>query len=170
MKTLRIGALVLGSVVLQSLLARLAGGAAFDLVLVAVVAVGLYYGRVAGLVSGVIGGLVQDALGGGILGLSGLGKCIVGYVTGIAGTQFIVTQTTPRGIVFLGATFLNSACFMGLSVLLGLRRFDRPVFDVSVQAVVNAAMGVLLFFVIERAPTARERWRAAVERRRRRRR
>jgi rod shape-determining protein MreD len=170
MKTLRIGALVLGSVVLQSLLARLVGRAVFDLVLVAVVAVGLLYGRVAGLAAGAVGGLLQDALGGGILGLSGLGKCIVGYVTGIAGTQFIVTQATPRGIVFLGATFLNSACFIGLSVLLGLRRYDRPVFDVSVQALVNAAVGVLLFLVIERAPTARERWRTMIERRRKRRR
>jgi rod shape-determining protein MreD len=170
MKTLQIALLVIGSVLLQSLLTLLFGGAVFDLVLVAAVIVGLLYGRVAGLLAGAAGGMLQDALSGGILGLSGLGKSLVGYLAGLAGTQFIVTQAMPRGLVFLGATFLNAACFMGLSVLLGLRQYDGPFFEVAVQGFVNAGAGVLLFYALEQAPTLRARWNESLEFRRKRRR
>jgi NhaP-type Na+/H+ or K+/H+ antiporter len=64
---------------------------------------------------------------------------------------------------------LNSACFIGLSLLLGLRRYDNPVLEVLTQAAFNAAMGVLLFYVIEFMPTAREQWNVMLERRRKRR-
>ncbi|MGE5198381.1 MAG: rod shape-determining protein MreD, partial [Rhodospirillaceae bacterium] len=140
-----------------------------DLVLVAVVAVGLRHGRVAGLLTGTAAGLIQDALGGGMLGLSGLGKCVAGYVAGVAGTQFIVTQWLSRGFLYFGASLLNSACFMGLSMMLGLRRFENPLVEVGTQAAVNAAAGVLLFYVIEFMPTARVQWSLMRERRRKRR-
>jgi rod shape-determining protein MreD len=136
---------------------------------VAVVAVGLLHGRLAGLLTGTAAGLLQDALGGGMLGLSGLGKCVAGYLAGVAGTQFIVTQWMSRGFLFLGASLLNSASFMGLSALLGLRRYDNPILEVVTQAVVNAVVGVLLFYGIEFMPTIREQWNAVLERRRKRR-
>ena len=169
MSALRMAALVLGAVLAQSALSRSGGGAPGDLVLVAVVAVGLLHGRVAGLLTGTAAGLLQDAVGGGVLGLSGLGKCVAGYVAGIAGTQFIVTQWLSRGFLFLGASLLNSACFMGLSLLLGLRRYSNPLLEAATQAAVNAAAGVLLFYVIEFMPVAREQWNAVLERRRKRR-
>jgi rod shape-determining protein MreD len=169
MTALRMAALVLAAVLLQGALARSGGSAPGDLVLVAVVAVGLLHGRVAGLVTGTVAGLLQDALGGGMIGLSGLGKCVAGYLAGVAGTQFIVTQWMSRGLLFAGASLLNSACFMGLSRLLGLRRYDNPALEVLTQAAVNAAVGVLLFYVIEAMPTARERWSVLLERRRKRR-
>jgi rod shape-determining protein MreD len=166
---LRASAFVLAAVVLQGLLARYGGGAITDLVLVAVVAVALLYGRVAGLAAGTVAGLIQDALGSGIIGLSGLGKCVAGYLTGVAGTQFIVTQPMSRGMVFMGASLVNAAFFVGLSILLGLRRYDRPVLEAAVQAIVNAVLGVLVLSVIEFAPAAKERWAAVLERRRKRR-
>ena len=169
MTALRMAALLLAAVMIQGVLPRTARGAPGDFVLVAVVAVGLLHGRVAGLFAGTAAGLLQDALGGGMIGLSGLGKCAAGYLTGVVGTQFIVTQWMSRGLLFLGASALNSACFMGLSVLLGLRRYDNPLLDAATQAVINAAAGVLLFAVIEFAPTAREQWMLLLERRRKRR-
>lgn len=169
MKVLRVVAFVLGAVLLQSVLSRFAGGAAIDLVLVAVVSVALLHGRVAGLVAGTLAGLLQDALGGGILGLSGLGKSVAGYLTGVAGTQFVVTQAASRFLVFLGATALNGLSFIGLSVLFGLRRYDRPLLDVALQGAANAVSGVLLFWVIEWLPGAREWWVVLLERRRKRR-
>ena len=90
-------------------------------------------------------------------------------LAGVAGTQFIVTQWTSRGLLFLGASALNSACFVGLSMLLGLRRYANPLLEIATQAVVNAAAGVLLFYAIEFLPVARERWNAVLERRRKRR-
>jgi rod shape-determining protein MreD len=169
MTALRVAALVLGAVLLQGALPRTPRGAPGDFVLVAAVAVGLLHGRVAGLLTGTMAGLLQDALGGGMMGISGLGKCAAGYLAGVVGTQFIVTQWMSRGCLFLGASVLNSACFMGLSMLLGLRRYDNPLLEAATQAVVNAASGVLLFAVIEFMPTARERWNVLLERRRKRR-
>jgi len=169
MRALLMAALVLGAGLTQSALSRSGGGAPTDLVLVAVVAVGLLHGRVAGLLTGTAAGLLQDAVGGGTLGLSGLGKCVAGYLAGVAGTQFIVTQWISRGLLFFGASLLNSACFMGLSQLLGLRRYGNPTLEVVTQAAVNAGAGVLLFYVIEFMPVAREHWSAALERRRKRR-
>jgi len=169
MTALRAAALVLAAVLLQGALPRTASGVPGDFVLVAVVAVGLLHGRVAGVLAGTIAGLLQDALGGGMIGLSGLGKSVAGYLAGIAGTQFIVTQWLSRGLVFLGASLVNAACFLGLSMLLGLRRYDNPLLGVAAQAVVNGVAGVLLFAVIEFMPNARQRWDAVLERRRKRR-
>jgi rod shape-determining protein MreD len=169
MTALRMAGFVLGAVLIQGALSRLGAGAVTDLVLVAIVAVALLHGRVAGLLAGTAAGLVQDALGGGILGLSGLGKCVAGYFTGVAATRFIVTQPMSRGFVFFGASLLSSACFIGLSMLLGLRRYSSPVLDASLQAAANAAVGVLLFYVIDMMPAAREWWSAMAERRQKRR-
>lgn len=169
MTALRTAALVLGALLVQSALSRFGGGALTDLVLVAVVASGLRHGRVAGLLTGTVAGLLQDTLGGGMIGLSGLGKCVAGYLAGVAGTQFIVTQWMSRGMLFAGTSLLNSACFVGLSALLGLRRYANPLLETGTQAAVNAAVGVMLFYVIEYAPSAREWWNAVLERRRKRR-
>jgi rod shape-determining protein MreD len=169
MKALRAAGIVLGAVLIQSALSRFGGGGLADLVLVAVVAVGLLHGRVAGLLTGMGAAMLQDTLGGGMLGLSGLGKSVAGYLAGVAGTQFIVTQWMSRGLLFVGASLLNSACFIGLSVLLGLRRYANPLLEAGTQAAVNAAVGVLLFYAIEFMPSAREWWNAVLERRRKRR-
>src|SRR5206468_10698694 len=80
---------------LQTTVARfvIRGIVAVDLVLVVVVYVALNAGPVTGLLSGTFAGLVQDTLAGsGIIGIGGLAKTIVGFLTGIVGTQFIVVQ------------------------------------------------------------------------------
>ncbi|HPK72094.1 MAG TPA: rod shape-determining protein MreD [Vicinamibacterales bacterium] len=162
-------AFLLAAVLLQGVLSGAAGGAFVDLVLVAVVAVGLRHGRVAGLASGAITGLLQDALGGGILGLSGLGKSVAGYLAGVAATQFIVAGAAARGLVFAGGTLVSAAGFIGLSVLLGLRRYDHPLLEAGSQAIANAAAGVLLLAAGDFAPSVKRWAEAAAERRRKRR-
>jgi rod shape-determining protein MreD len=168
---LRVLAAALAALVAQGLLTRLVGEPAMrvDFGLVAVVWMALRLGRVPGLLGGTLVGLGQDALSGGVLGIAGLSKSVVGFLTGIAGTQFIVTQTISRFLVFLGATALNAALYMGLSVLLGLRHYDRPYLDVAIQAGGNAVLGVLLFSAAEFLPGARERWRIRREYRKERR-
>jgi rod shape-determining protein MreD len=168
---IRVFAAVALALVLQSVLTRFSGGTSLpvDLALVAVVWVSLQSGRVAGLFGGTLAGLAQDAMGGGVIGLSGLAKSVCGFVTGLVGTQFIVTQTVPRFLVFAGATALNAGIFIGLSVLLGLRRYENPTLGVAIQATVNAVIGVLIFKVVEFLPGARERWRARRVRREKRR-
>jgi rod shape-determining protein MreD len=168
---LRVLAAAIVALVLHGLLTRLIGDASVrvDLGLVAVVWTALRFGRVPGLFSGTLVGIGQDALGGGVLGIAGLAKSVCGFVTGAIGTQFIVNQTIPRFLVFLGATALNATLFMGLSVVLGLRHYDRPYFDVAIQGLGNAVVGVLVFKAIEFLPGGRERWRQRRERRQKRR-
>jgi len=128
-----------------------------DLVLVVVVYNALASGRVAGLLTGTLGGLVQDVLSGSVIGMAGLSKTVVGYLAGIVGTQFIVTHSASRFVVFFLATVVNAVVFMGMYELLGLRHFGTPYAAVAGQGVGNAVIGVLVFKVAELLPGAVER-------------
>jgi len=154
---------------LQSTLAPfvIRGTVAVDLVLVAVVYVGLTSGPVTGLLAGTFAGLVQDALTSGVIGIGGLAKTIVGFLAGIVGTQFIVAQPLPRFVVFFCATMLHGVVYMGLYSLLDLRHFGTPVAALTGQAVGNAVIGVIAFQVVELLPGAMERRRAQRNRLRR---
>jgi rod shape-determining protein MreD len=144
---------------LQTTLGRalVAGTAAVDLVLVAVVYVALTSGPGAGMLAGSAAGLIQDALSSGVLGIGGLAKCIAGFLAGSIGQQFIVTSALPRLVMFVGATCLHAAVFMGLYVLLGLRSFPSPWQAVLGQAVGNSLVGMVAFTIIESLPGAIER-------------
>jgi rod shape-determining protein MreD len=133
---------------------------AVDLVMVAVVYVALTAGPVAGMMAGTIGGLIQDAMSSGIIGIGGLAKTIVGFLAGVLGAQFIVANSLPRFVVFLGATVVHAIVFMGLYVVLDLRHFGTPYAQVAGQALGNAFVGVIAFQVVELLPGAVERRRA----------
>jgi rod shape-determining protein MreD len=154
---------------LQTTVARfvIRGMVAVDLVLVVVVYVALTSGPVTGLLSGMLAGLVQDALSSGVIGIGGLAKTIVGFLTGIVGTQFIVAQPLPRFVVFFSATLLHAVIFIGLYVLLDLRQFGTPYAAVTGQAIGNAVAGVLAFQLVELLPGAVERRRMSKSRIRR---
>lgn len=128
------------------------GPASPDLVLIVVVYIALTNGRVAGLLAGSAAGLVQDALSSGVIGIGGLSKTLVAFLAGVAGTQFIVTAPFPRFVVFVLATLLHSAVFMGLYGLLDLRQFPSPYAAMLGQALGNGFVGVIGFHVIEWLP------------------
>jgi rod shape-determining protein MreD len=155
---------IAAALALQTTLARyVRGTVALDLVLVVVVYVALTSGPVAGLLTGTVAGLIQDSLATttGVIGIGGLAKTLVGFLTGIVGTQFIVTQPVPRFVVFFGATLLHATVFMGLYTLLGLSHFGSPYAAVAGQAAGNATVGVVAFQLAELLPGAVERRRAA---------
>ena len=154
---------------LQTTLARyvVRGTAGVDLALVVVVYVALTSGPVTGLFAGTLAGLVQDALSSGVIGIGGLAKTIVGFVTGLIGTQFIVAASLPRFVVFFGATVLHAVVFMGLYVLLDIRQFGSPYAAVAGQAAGNAVIGVVAFQLVELVPGAMGRRRMAKNRFRR---
>ena len=144
---------------LQTTLARflVGGSAAVDLVLVAVVYVALTTGPVGGMFAGSVAGLVQDALSSGVIGVGGLAKSIVGFLVGAIGQQFIVTAALPRLVMFVGATMVHAAVFMGLYEALDLRAFPEPWKAVTTQALGNAAVGMIAFTIIESVPGIVER-------------
>jgi rod shape-determining protein MreD len=151
------------AVALQTTLAQFVvrGAVAVDFVVVAVIYISLTSGPATGLLAGTFAGLVQDALASGeVIGVGGLAMSIVGFLAGIVGTQFIVTQPLPRFVVFFGATVLYKTVYMGLYELLGLRDFGLPMAAVAGQALGNAIVGVVAFQVVELLPGALERRRA----------
>jgi len=162
MRVLGVALIVGAGLVLQTSLTRftVGGGWALDLVLVAVCFCALSWGPTAGLLAGTIGGLVQDALSGGVLGVGGLSKTLVGFLAGAVGTQFIVAQFVPRLVVFIGGTLLHQLCFWGIYALIEQRAPSVPWSSVMIQALVNAFVGLLVFQVIELAPGFAARRRA----------
>ena len=162
MKVAKVLLAVGGALALQTTIARYVHGTmAVDLVLVAVVYVALTSGPAAGLLTGAIAGLVQDALvASPVIGIGGLAKTIVGFLAGIIGTQFIVTHSLPRFVVFFSATALHAVVFMGLYTLLDLRHYGAPYAAVAGQGVGNAVVGVVAFQLVELLPGAMERRRA----------
>jgi len=162
MRALALVAALAAAVVLQTTLAGflVPGAMAVDLVLVVVVYVALTSGPVAGLLAGTVGGLVQDALSSGILGMGGLTKTLVGFLVGHFGTQFIVTATVPRVLVFAAASAAHAGLFMGAYTLLELRSFPSPFAAVALQAVGNGVLGVVGFQVAEWLPQMLERRRS----------
>jgi rod shape-determining protein MreD len=147
------------AIALQTTLARVlvGGSAAIDLVLVAVVYVALTTGPVGGLLAGSAAGLIQDSLSSGVVGIGGLAKSIVGFLAGAFGQQFIVTAALPRLVMFVAATAVHAAVFMGLYELLGLRAFPSPWKAVTTQALGNALVGIVAFTIIESLPGMLER-------------
>jgi rod shape-determining protein MreD len=144
---------------LQTTLARfvVGGTAAVDLVLVAVVYVALVTGPVSGMVSGSIAGIIQDALSSGVIGIGGLAKSVVGFLVGVMGQQFIMTAALPRLVVFVAATVVHAAVFMGLYLALGVRMFPAGWQAVVGQALGNAVVGIVAFAIIEALPGIIER-------------
>jgi rod shape-determining protein MreD len=151
-----------GALALQTTLAGLTIGSttAVNLVLVAVIYVALAFGPVAGLLAGSAGGLIQDALAGGVVGLGGFSKTLVGFVIGILGAQFIVAQWFPRFVMFVSGTLIHELCYQALYALVESRSFRMPWSATLIQAAVNALIGVLAFAIIENGPGLVQRRRA----------
>jgi rod shape-determining protein MreD len=148
-----LGALAL-SLLMQTTLAGLSyeAGTLVNVVLIAVVYVALALGPVAGLLTGATGGLVQDAIAGGIVGLGGMSKTLVGFIVGVLGAQFIVSQPLPRFVMFVAATVVHELSFQSLYALVeghGLRIVWPTLLT---QASVNAVIGVIAFAIVEQMP------------------
>lgn len=163
MRTARAFAGVAMALAMQTTIDRFLAGRtiAVDLVLVSIVYVALTRGPAGGLLAGCLAGLIQDALTSGVIGVGGIAKTIVGFLAGAIGQQFIITAVVPRMVMFVAATALHAALFMGLYQAIGRGGFQASVAAVGVQALANAVVGMLVFFVIEGLPVALERRRLA---------
>jgi rod shape-determining protein MreD len=128
---------------LQTTLASMVAGAGapVDLVLVVVVTVAVASGPIAGLWAGTVGGLLQDALSGGVIGVGGLTKTLLGYLVGQFGSRFMIARLWHHVLVFFCASLVHAGCFVGVYSL--LRDGTMTSFGaVLTQATVNAVIGV----------------------------
>jgi rod shape-determining protein MreD len=171
MKTPIVIAALTVALLLQSTIAGMsfAAGSRVNLVLVAVIYVALAYGAVTGMLAGCAAGLVQDAIAGGVVGIGGLSKTVVGFFVGVLGAQFIVTTPVPRFLMFFGASLVHELCFQALYALVEARGFRLQLSGALIQAFVNGAVGITVFLLAERGPEMAQRgnWRRSSSVRRR---
>jgi rod shape-determining protein MreD len=135
----------------------LQGGTLVNFVLVAVICIALALGALTGLLAGAAGGLVQDAVAGGVVGIGGLSKTLVGFLVGVFGAQFIVSQPLPRFVMFVGGTLLHELCFQSLYALVELRSVQFAWRTMLTQAAINGIIGVLALQIVESAPGLKQR-------------
>ena len=136
-----------------------AGGAPIDLVLIVVVFAALACGPVVGLWTGTFAGLLQDALSGGIVGVSGLAKAVVGVLTGIVGSHFVIGTVWHRLAVLVSTSFLHSFCYIGIYSLISAGRPVSTIRMVTTQATVNGIVGVAALLVVRVSPSVVNRFR-----------
>lgn len=162
MKTAGVLVALAVALALQTTLAGLTVGGAsqVNLVLVAVVFIALAFGPGMGVLAGSAGGLTQDALAGGLIGIGGFSKTLVGFLVGVLGAQFIVAQPVPRFVMFFGATLVHEVCFQALHAIVETRSLRMHLRGVLTQAAVNAIVGVIAFQLAERGPGLLQRRRA----------
>jgi len=159
MKVAAVVAALVTALLFQTTLAGMSfqGGTLVNFVLVAVIYIALALGAVTGLLAGAAGGLVQDAIAGGIVGIGGLSKTVVGFVVGVIGAQFIVSQPAPRFVMFVGGTVLHDLCFQSLYALIEGRAVHFVWGTMVTQAAVNGLIGILAFQIVEGAPGIKQR-------------
>lgn len=162
-----IGVGLVAALALQTtLVPMLAGaGARIDLVLVVVVVVAIAEGPRAGLWTGTVGGLLQDALSGGVVGMGGLAKTVVGYLGGQFAARFVMTSPWCKGLAFFGGSLVHAGLFAGGYNLLFDGRMVVSLRDLLTQAAANGVVGVVVVRGLQPIPDAmerqrlRERWR-----------
>ena len=159
MKALAVFAALIVALLVQTTVAGLSleGGTQVNFVLVAVICLALALGALPGLLAGAAGGLVQDAVAGGIVGIGGISKTLVGFLVGVFGAQFIVSQPMPRFVMFVGGTVLHELCFQALYALIELRSIQFAWRTMLTQAAVNGVIGILALQIVESAPGLKQR-------------
>jgi rod shape-determining protein MreD len=162
---MRLGAVVATvgvAVVLQAALARYTVGGVwvFDLVLVGVAYAALMRGPAAGMLAGTLGGLLQDLLTGGVVGVGGLAKTIVGYLTGTIGAQFVLARPQIRSAIVAIATVVHR-----LVVVVVLAAIDQewpgfPWTTMLIETALNTIAALVAFHVSDALPGIVERGRS----------
>lgn len=151
------------AVTLQVTLARYTVGGrwVFDFVLVGVIFVALQRGPAAGVLSGTLGGLLQDVLAGGIVGIGGLAKTLVGFAAGVVGTQFVLAKPYARMVIVAGGTIVHRFIVLGVRAMIDLEWSGISWTAILAEVVINAAAGLVAFSLAASLPDALERQRAS---------
>jgi rod shape-determining protein MreD len=89
-----------------------------DLPLLVTVYFGLQRAPVLGMVTGMIAGLGGDAVGGGILGVGGFSKTLIGYLVGVASVRLSLENPLARLSVVAIASAGSTVLFVGLNQML----------------------------------------------------
>ena len=130
-----------------------------DLALIVVVYTALARGATTAIWTGTAAGLLQDVLSGGIVGPSGLAKCLVGAIIGLGSTRLVVGALWSRFAVFVAASLLHAVCFFGVYLLIDTGAPGASLVFLVGQAVVNGLVFVSGVGLVNAAPAVYRRLR-----------
>jgi rod shape-determining protein MreD len=131
-----------------------------DLPLIMVSLLALRRGSEFGCLAGFVTGLLQDAAGGGLIGVQGLTKAVIGFGIGVAGTRLRVSQPLVQ---VPGLVVLTIAEGLARFALLQIFRFPAPfgelmMYVVIPQALFNGFIGAAVVLSLAGVQTLRARF------------
>jgi rod shape-determining protein MreD len=140
--------ILLGALLLQqTLVSWLAIGAVRpDLVLIALTAVALRHGPVAGLYAGLLIGLVQDVYAVETLGANVLAKGLVGYALGFFEEKVMKVMAATRVVLLAVALFVHDVLFLIAAGHRGGFFWDALLWRSLPSAVYTLVLGALVFY------------------------
>lgn len=105
---------------------------------------------ISGLLTGAVIGLAQDMLGRNPIGIYGIAKTVVGYGASSLGVKLDVENPGARFLVTLGFYLVHSAVYF--TVARGLVNINQSWswFHGILAGMANAALGVMLYFVLDK--------------------
>lgn len=107
---------------------------------------------IAGALTGAAIGLVQDALTNQPIGVNGMAKTVIGYAAASIGVQVDVENLSTRVLINFGFSLLNSALlFLINRRLIGLPNFHLMWLHELIRAVINTAIAIPLFVLLDNA-------------------
>jgi len=126
-----------------------------DLPLVVTVYFGLQRAPMLGMFTGTALGLGGDRVAGGILGVGGFAKTLIGYLVAMASVRFALENPLARLAVVALSSAANTVLFIGLNLML-----ERPVAEAATygalgrlvgwKVVADTATSVVMFIVLDR--------------------
>jgi rod shape-determining protein MreD len=143
----------LAAILLQKLLPRLLPALAIlDLPLI----VTLFFAvsrrsPIAGTVTGGTIGLLQDILTSQPIGVNGMAKSVIGYAGASLGSRIDVDNSSTRALLTFGFSLVQSVLlYLVERRLLGIRSFHLQWLHELLRAVVNTAVAVPVFLLLDR--------------------
>jgi rod shape-determining protein MreD len=134
------------------------GGVTPDLPLIGVILLALRRGPEFGGLAGLVTGLLQDAAGGGLIGVQGLTKAVIGFGIGAVGSRLRVSQPLVQ---VPGLVVLTVVEGLARFALLQIFRFPAPfgelmTYVVLPQALFNGFVGAAVVLSLEASQALRE--------------
>jgi rod shape-determining protein MreD len=107
---------------------------------------------IAGAFTGAAIGLLQDALTAQPIGINGIAKTVIGYAAASIGVQVDVENLSTRVLINFGFSLVNSGLlFLINRRLIGLPGFHLSWFHELLRAVINTAVAVPIFVLLDNA-------------------
>jgi rod shape-determining protein MreD len=137
-----------GSLLLQQTVAGWlsAGGVRPDLMLIALTAVALRRGPVAGLYAGVYLGLIQDVYAVEAMGANVLAKAVVGYAMGFFEEKVMKVMAATRVLLLASALILHDLLYYLAAGFRGVFFRDALLFQSLPSAIYTLVLGAVVFY------------------------